>query len=56
MPRRKNTHTPIKKTEKDCWHLYSLQALDPSRFVKVVQRVMTGRYRLISTRLNHFPG
>jgi hypothetical protein len=33
--------------EKDCWHPYSLQSLTPLKFVKVVDKVLSGRYRLI---------
>ncbi|MEE9554149.1 MAG: hypothetical protein V3W18_07595 [candidate division Zixibacteria bacterium] len=34
--------------EKECWILYSLQQLSPSKFVKVAKKILDGRYSLIS--------
>ena len=36
--------------EKDCWNLYSLQVLSPNKFVKVVGKVLNGRYILIAPK------
>ena len=36
--------------EKDCWNLYSLQVLSPAKFVKVVGKVLNGRYVLIAPK------
>ncbi len=33
--------------EKQCWHLYSLQNLNPEKFVKVVGKILKKDYLLI---------
>lgn len=33
--------------EKSCWHLYSLQTLQPEKFVKVVTKILKRDYLLI---------
>jgi hypothetical protein len=50
MPPQNSAKLSGKAVEKDYWHLYSLQALPPSRFIGVVQKVPVGRYSLISSR------
>jgi len=37
----------LKLPEKNCWHLYSLQALQPEKFVKVVTKILKRDYLLI---------
>jgi hypothetical protein len=33
--------------EKQCWHLYSLQNLNPEKFIKVVGKILKKDYLLI---------
>ena len=42
--------------EKDCWHLYSLQGLSPSKFTVVVGKILRGSYTLIPPRVNNSIG
>lgn len=45
MPKR--TVIPFKREpEKSCWHTYSLQDLQPERFVRVVAGIIAGRMTL----------
>jgi hypothetical protein len=37
----------IIKPEKTCWHLYSLQNLNPDKFIKVVGKILKRDYLLI---------
>lgn len=37
----------IKLPEKTCWHLYSLQALNSEKFIKVVAKILKQEYMLI---------
>jgi hypothetical protein len=37
----------FKMPEKQCWHLYSLQNLNPEKFVRVVGKVLKKEYLLI---------
>ena len=39
--------TQFKMPEKQCWHLYSLQNLNPEKFVKVVGKILKKEYLLI---------
>jgi len=36
-----------KTPKKTCWHLYSLQALDSEKFIKVVAKILKSEYLLI---------
>lgn len=38
------------RSSKDCWHVYSLQNLPPAKFIDVVNKVIEGRYRMVSSR------
>ncbi|MCK4606258.1 MAG: hypothetical protein KAU35_03065 [candidate division Zixibacteria bacterium] len=51
MPKRKGKQKFAKLGEKDCWHLYGLQVLTPTKFTRVVEKILQGRYALISSRL-----
>jgi len=35
---------------KDCWHPYSLQGLSPDKFVKVVTRILAGKFDLLELK------
>jgi hypothetical protein len=37
----------FKMPEKTCWHLYSLQNLNPEKFIKVVGKILKKEYLLI---------
>jgi len=37
----------FKMPEKKCWHLYSLQALNSEKFIKVVAKILKREYLLI---------
>ena len=43
MPKRK-TVPFTREFEKEYWNLYGLQSLTPERFVRVVSRILEGRY------------
>ncbi len=49
MPKRKSPQNFAMLGEKDCWHSYSLQMLAPSKFNKVVGKILRGSYSLISS-------
>jgi hypothetical protein len=51
MPKRKEAEKFAPLGSKDCWHSYSLQHLSPSRFAKVVGRILDGKYGLVTSRL-----
>jgi len=44
---RKKRKPDINLPEKSCWHLYSLQTLQPEKFVKVVTKILKRDYLLI---------
>jgi hypothetical protein len=48
MPKRKEAEQFAHLGEKDCWHLYGLQVLTPSKFASVVGKILTGRYMLVN--------
>ena len=54
MPKRKEAEQFADMGEKDCWHLYGLQVLTPSKFASVVGKILKGRYMLVNpgTRTN----
>jgi len=37
----------FKLPEKTCWHIYSLQELNPEKFIKVVGKILKKEYLLI---------
>jgi hypothetical protein len=37
----------FKMPEKTYWHLYSLQALNPEKFIKVVDKILKKQFSLI---------
>lgn len=39
-----------RKGEKNLWHPYGLQGLRPDRLVIVADRIMCGRYKMLSLR------
>ena len=55
MPKRKEAEKYAVVGEKDCWHLYGLQALSPNKFASVVGKVLQGRYWLIKPNLSDKP-
>lgn len=36
-----------KKPKKNCWHLYSLQALNPEKFIKVIDKILRKEFLVI---------
>lgn len=52
MPRRKEEDNYADVGEKDCWHSYSLQVLTPSKFSSVVEKILSGQYTLLLTKLD----
>jgi hypothetical protein len=50
MPKRKSPQKFAMLGEKDCWHSYSLQMLAPSKFNKVVGKILRGNYSLVTSQ------
>jgi hypothetical protein len=50
MPKRKEPEKFADKGEKDCWHTYSLQMLQPSKFNFVVSKILNGQYSLVISK------
>ncbi len=50
MPKRGTSKKVDLKGEKDCWHPYSLQSLNPRRFAVVAGQILRGKCELILTR------
>lgn len=46
MPKRKKVEEYAVLGNKDCWQLYGLQVLSPSKFAAVVGKVLSGKYSL----------
>lgn len=44
---RKGKKTGLKLPEKNYWHLYSLQSLNPEKFIKVVNKILKQDFLLI---------
>ena len=44
---RKGKKDGLKLPEKTYWHLYSLQSLDPEKFIKVVDKILKRSFVLI---------
>jgi hypothetical protein len=42
-----NKKDSYKKPRKICWHLYSLQALNPEKFIKVIDKILRREFMLI---------
>ena len=51
MPKRKEEEQFASLGEKESWHAYSLQMLQPAKFSLVVGNILKGNYTLIVTRL-----
>lgn len=47
MPKRKEPVKYARTGEKECWHTYSLQMLQPTKFSTVVGKILKGRYSLV---------
>ncbi len=45
MPKKRKSQFAV--PEKQCWHLYSLQNLNPEKFIKVVGKILKKDYLLI---------
>ncbi|MEA2030337.1 MAG: hypothetical protein U9N55_01915 [candidate division Zixibacteria bacterium] len=52
MPKRKIKRKFASLGEKNYWHPYSLQMLQPSKFTIVVGKILRGRYSLVSERID----
>jgi len=52
MPKRKEVEEFATLGEKDCWHSYSLQMLQPSKFTSVVGKILSGKYTLIISKFD----
>lgn len=50
MPKNSRQGNNPELGEKDCWNLYSLQVLTPTKFIKVVGKVLDGRYILVGPK------
>jgi len=50
MPPRKEAEKFAVVGTKDCWHPYGLQGLNPDKFVKVVSRILTGKFELLELK------
>ena len=50
MPNKKEPPQYVAVGEKDYWHPYNLQSLPPGRFLGVVGKILSGRYRLLVPR------
>lgn len=50
MPKRKEPEKFAVKGEKDCWHTYSLQMLQPTKFNYVVSKILNGQYSLVISK------
>jgi hypothetical protein len=46
----KDKREKVLPVEKDCWHLYSLQDLSPTKFIDVVDKIFKGQYNLITPK------
>jgi len=44
---RKGKKNGLKLPEKTYWHLYSLQSLNPEKFIKVVDKILKRHFLLI---------
>lgn len=55
MPRRKETEKFAVLGEKDCWHLYGLQALAPRKFTLIVGKILQGHHTLVRSRMADRP-
>ncbi|KAA3633854.1 MAG: hypothetical protein DWP97_08260 [Calditrichaeota bacterium] len=52
MPKRKEEEKFANLGEKECWHAYSLQMLQPAKFNLVVGEILKGNYTLLVTKLD----
>lgn len=43
-PKRKERY---KKPKKICWHLYSLQTLNPEKFIRVIDKILRREFMVI---------
>ncbi|MEE9441418.1 MAG: hypothetical protein V3V99_01970 [candidate division Zixibacteria bacterium] len=43
-PKKKENY---KKPRKVCWHLYSLQTLNPEKFIKVIEKILRKEFIVI---------
>ena len=50
MPPRKEAEKFAIVGTKDCWHPYGLQGLSPDKFVKVVTRILAGKFDLLDLK------
>lgn len=50
MPKRKDTPEYARVGRKDHWHPYNLQSLSPNKFASVVDRILNGRFNLVTPR------
>ncbi|PKK82905.1 MAG: hypothetical protein CVT49_11380 [candidate division Zixibacteria bacterium HGW-Zixibacteria-1] len=50
MPPRKEAEEFAAVGVKDCWHPYGLQDLSPDKFVKVVTRILAGKFELLDLK------
>lgn len=53
MPKRKEEEEFAPLGVKECWHVYSLQMLNESKFTNVVGEILKGNYSLILTKGSH---
>ena len=53
MPQSITTPEAKRCEQKECWHIYSLQALSPDKFIAVTEKIMKGRLQLLSHRRAH---
>jgi len=51
MPPRKEKEVFAELGEKDHWHPYGLQGLNPDRFGNIVTNILQGKFNLLKLRL-----
>ncbi len=50
MPKRRKPIEFSRPREITTWHLYKLQSLSPSQFSDVAQKILDGRYVVVTTK------
>jgi hypothetical protein len=50
MPARKDVEKYASMGNKDCWHPYGLQGLNPEKFALVASRILKGSFNLLGLK------
>lgn len=51
MPKRKEKEQFAELGKKDSWHTFGLQDLSTPKFARVVDKILNGRYSLITAKI-----